>query len=457
MANRYWVGGAGTWDASSTTHWSTSSGGASGASVPTSADSVFFDQAGTYTVTLGTSANLYLLNWTVSAGTVTFVGTPYGLYLYGSISLIAGTVCTFTTSNMILYGAAKTIQTNGTTFPNTGFNIRTPSATNSTTTLLDALTCTTMIIAVNGSTHTFVLNGYTVTLTSSTSSALVINSSVTINFGTGGSFVFSNGGGVTASSSTGSITTSGTGTLQFNGSSNFIVLKNRIFPGVTVSKGGTGSINIYDSNTFDTIQNTAQPVTFNFLAGTVTTVTNFNINGTSGNLVTLKSAIAGSQFTISKPSGTVTANYLSIKDSAATGGAVWIADFSTDAGNNSGWIINAGGSQFVSVNNTGLDMTGAVGDVTIASDQTILPNNIGILGYCFRPNALSYSIFIGTAGTVGPLGVAGTGRIGLYDLRYDNNFTVTGVSGTGVVSNTPLNIWISVNTNQTADWTPIAT
>lgn len=41
MPNRYWVGGAGTWDASSTTHWSASSGGASGASVPTSSDSVF--------------------------------------------------------------------------------------------------------------------------------------------------------------------------------------------------------------------------------------------------------------------------------------------------------------------------------------------------------------------------------------------------------------------------------
>ena len=52
MADRYWVGGAGTWDTTSTTNWSASSGGASGASVPTSADSVFFDQAGTYTVTL---------------------------------------------------------------------------------------------------------------------------------------------------------------------------------------------------------------------------------------------------------------------------------------------------------------------------------------------------------------------------------------------------------------------
>lgn len=38
---RYWVGGSGDW--TSTTHWSLTSGGAPGASVPTSADSVIFD------------------------------------------------------------------------------------------------------------------------------------------------------------------------------------------------------------------------------------------------------------------------------------------------------------------------------------------------------------------------------------------------------------------------------
>jgi hypothetical protein len=53
MANRYWVGGAGTWDESSTTNWSTSSGGGGGASVPTAADDVYFDaNSGSGTVSL---------------------------------------------------------------------------------------------------------------------------------------------------------------------------------------------------------------------------------------------------------------------------------------------------------------------------------------------------------------------------------------------------------------------
>ena len=41
MANRYWIGGSGNW--SDPSHWSENSGGAWGASVPTLADDVFFD------------------------------------------------------------------------------------------------------------------------------------------------------------------------------------------------------------------------------------------------------------------------------------------------------------------------------------------------------------------------------------------------------------------------------
>lgn len=42
MADRFWVGGTGTWDFAGTTHWSTTSGGAAGASAPYG-DNVFFD------------------------------------------------------------------------------------------------------------------------------------------------------------------------------------------------------------------------------------------------------------------------------------------------------------------------------------------------------------------------------------------------------------------------------
>ena len=60
MADRYWVGGAGTWDATTTTNWSATSGGAAGASAPTSADNVIFNTLSNltaYAVTIGLTAS----------------------------------------------------------------------------------------------------------------------------------------------------------------------------------------------------------------------------------------------------------------------------------------------------------------------------------------------------------------------------------------------------------------
>lgn len=73
MAARYWVGDSGTWNTSSTTNWSASSGGASGASVPTAADTVIFDaSSGTsFTVTLASGYNPTVTSVTGGDATVT--------------------------------------------------------------------------------------------------------------------------------------------------------------------------------------------------------------------------------------------------------------------------------------------------------------------------------------------------------------------------------------------------
>jgi hypothetical protein len=53
MANRFWVGGTGTWDASSTAFWSTTDGGGGGASVPGTSDVAIFNaNSGGGTVTV---------------------------------------------------------------------------------------------------------------------------------------------------------------------------------------------------------------------------------------------------------------------------------------------------------------------------------------------------------------------------------------------------------------------
>jgi fibronectin-binding autotransporter adhesin len=65
MADRYWVGGSGSW--SSTAKWSATSGGASGASVPTASDNAIFDANSSifhYTVTVTDNATCADLTFT---------------------------------------------------------------------------------------------------------------------------------------------------------------------------------------------------------------------------------------------------------------------------------------------------------------------------------------------------------------------------------------------------------
>lgn len=92
MANRYWSpdnSGTGTWDGSTTTQWATASGGAGGASAPTTSDAVIFDaSSGSGTVTIGTGAVGLTLVMTGFTGTLAF-GT-------NSISLAGNNATIFT-------------------------------------------------------------------------------------------------------------------------------------------------------------------------------------------------------------------------------------------------------------------------------------------------------------------------------------------------------------------------
>jgi hypothetical protein len=70
MADRYWVGGSGSWN--STAKWSTTSGGASGASVPTATDNAIFNAnsatSNSYTVTIAVGQTCADLTYTPFAG-----------------------------------------------------------------------------------------------------------------------------------------------------------------------------------------------------------------------------------------------------------------------------------------------------------------------------------------------------------------------------------------------------
>jgi hypothetical protein len=66
MATYYWVGGTGTWDSATTTNWASSSGGAGGAGVPTSADDVVFDANSGTAATVTVASTAACLNCTVN-------------------------------------------------------------------------------------------------------------------------------------------------------------------------------------------------------------------------------------------------------------------------------------------------------------------------------------------------------------------------------------------------------
>lgn len=73
-ASRFWVGGSGTWDSTTTTHWAATTGGASGASAPVAGDAITFDaNSGTPTVTVDSSiAGIAFLSLTIGSATVDF-------------------------------------------------------------------------------------------------------------------------------------------------------------------------------------------------------------------------------------------------------------------------------------------------------------------------------------------------------------------------------------------------
>lgn len=72
-ATRFWVGGTGTWDNSSTAHWSTSTGGATGASNPGIGDAVVFDaSSGGGTVTPNYNLSVVSITMGAFTGTLDF-------------------------------------------------------------------------------------------------------------------------------------------------------------------------------------------------------------------------------------------------------------------------------------------------------------------------------------------------------------------------------------------------
>jgi hypothetical protein len=361
MASRFWVGGTGTWDASSTTHWSTASGGAAGASAPGAADAAIFDgNSGSGTVTTSGALTVTTFNMTTAAtvgvtlgNSLTVSGTASGLSNtldLNNQTLTCNIYSTSTSSTRTLaFGTSGVINITG----NNGTVFSASTATGLTVTGNSQINLT-----YSGNTGTRQINGGGTTQ---------ITEENTINFNiTAGTDSVTVGGG----NSYRSINFTGfNGTLAASTSARTIYGGLTLFSGMTVA-ASTGVITFRatsGTNTITTNNITVDlPITFNGVGGTwafadaltqgstrAFTITNgtvklkTGVTSTVGAFATsgstqkyLQSTLAGSKATLSQASGTVTVSYLTIQDIATTGGATWNAyvDYNNvDNGDNSGW------------------------------------------------------------------------------------------------------------------------
>lgn len=341
MATRYWVGGAGTWSSTNTANWSASSGGASGASVPATTDTVIFDSASgsaNYTVTFdGTSTGCGPLTINgPSSGTLTFDGGNQLFNVAGSLTVAASGLVTFTSGNfspIFTNTTPATCTTNGVTLTRI-----TIDCVGTTLTLGSALTG--QVVLSRGTFDTSSTNNWSVTSSSFTRSGTQtsthnLNSSVITLTGSSTAWSFATTTNLTMNASNSTITLTSSTAKTFAGGG---------LTYGTVNQGGSAALTISGSNTFSNIGNTysAAATTITFTISTTQTVSNFTAAGSSGKLLTINSSTAGTVATLSKSSGIVSSDYLSIRDSTATGGATWYAGAnSTNVSNNSGWIFTA--------------------------------------------------------------------------------------------------------------------
>ena len=341
----YWnLSGAQLWSA---TGWATTAGGTPAAgNFPLAQDTATFTNTGsvTGTITISSDWNIGTLDMsgrttamTLSAGTGIFP-VIYGNFSSGTGTILSGSaIFTFSGRN------SQTILSNGISFTQ---SIKLDSL-GGTLTLTDALSTSRAAPgAFSLNNGTINLNGKTLTISSTGTGSFDVPSSggtrdLTFN---GGSVVSAASGSAFRNlTSSGFTTTAGTGTgsISLTNAAAKTFQGNGVAYNCTLNQGGAGALTITGANTFTNITNTVQPATVTFPSSTITTVTNFSLTGTVGNLITINSSTAGTAATLSKASGAVSVSYLSIQDSTATGGATWTAISSTNVSGNTGWTFSS--------------------------------------------------------------------------------------------------------------------
>ena len=427
MANRFWVGGSGTWNGSATTHWSTTSGGSNGASAPTATDDVIFDaSSGTGTVTMGAAKCKSLDASTTSILTWSFVNNS--CTVSGDVTFKAG--LTFTGNYAVVCkGTGSQLFTSG---GNTIRSLSIDATSAGKYTIQDNLSVSNLFTISSGS---FDANNHDI----STGCFNISNStSLTVTMGSGTWTLTGDNGTYTDIWTIGpnpSFVTivPNTSTIKFTNSSS--ATKNFLGAGKTYNNiwftgTGTGQYNISDSNTFNDFKDDNSAThTLNFIHGTTQTVTSWTVSGSAGHPITLSSDTT-SAFTLSKSSGTVTSDYLNISYSTATGGATWNAgNNSIDNGNNTGWnffvptykLTVAVGTFIL----TGISSLFSRGRSLVTAVTAFTLTGVSILAHCGRNITV-------TVGSFSLSGISIITSFGRHMITLVSTFSLTGINSSFV-------------------------
>lgn len=379
MADRYWVGGTAAWDGTAGTKWSATSGGAGGASVPTTADDVFFDANSTGTVTIA-SGNTGAKSINCTGFTGTIAGTA-AISVAGGVTLVAG--MTYTHTGTITFTGTGTLTTAGKTFSGV-----TVDGVGITLTLGDALNLATRQLSVTNG--VFDTANYSVTaggIASTTTSARTI---------TLGSSTLSLSASINFNVSTN--LTLNAGTSQINTSSNSAAILTSgglTFYNVSFTGTGAGTREITGAATFNNLTLNASAVGLSQLS----IAANQTVNGTftcAGSSATargfVRSDVIGTARTIT--AATLSANDCDFRDITIAGGAAGTAPTRAgDAGGNSGITFpapktvywNLAGSQNWSANGWASSSGGtpASSNFPLAQDTAVIDESSAGTGLFF--------------------------------------------------------------------------
>lgn len=339
---RYWVDtNGGSWNVTSS--WSATSGGASGASIPLPQDTVVFDSN---SITVGGSVitanhsccgNVDFSNITNNP-TLTWTVTNGSQYILGNIKLKSGMTLNGTSTLYFMGAGDQTLDMDGVAYTGTAssqFTINNATKLTFLNNFTGTSTGTLGLIA--GGIDT---NGYNLTIGAFSSSnsntrAITMGNSIWTLNGTGTVWTTATVTGLTMNAGNSTIVISDTSATGKTFTGSALIYNNITFSGDNITVSG--------NNTFANFRLANAGLTTGVLmtAGSNTTLRgSLTNNGTVGNLTKLLSTVAGSAFTFTKAGGIVGigVDYMSLKDSTATGGATFYAGAnSTNVSGNTGW------------------------------------------------------------------------------------------------------------------------